>query len=235
MVSKLPWRQAATLILARNAGTNSNIFQEKQKRQIEILYIKRASKSSDVFSSNYAFPGGTADAADFSNKWWSVFAKMTDRLGIDVKQYLNSSVQSDKNILLYKEGGMLENGMPPHVAFRICAIREAFEETGLLLCVDAGKMEKEASGLAGRGSCHFAGTRDLSKWRESVHTDANRFIELCEEFNCVPDVWSLLEWSNWLTPPLLSKRWDTLFYICCLRGSLVASADKVGFNNHVGE
>ena len=36
------------------------------------------------------------------------------------------------------------------------------------------------------------------------------------ELECVPDVWSLSEWSNWLTPTNLARRFDTLFYISFL-------------------
>lgn len=34
------------------------------------------------------------------------------------------------------------------------------------------------------------------------------------EFDCVPDVWSLIEWSNWLTPRKYTRRYDTLFFMC---------------------
>lgn len=36
------------------------------------------------------------------------------------------------------------------------------------------------------------------------------------ELECVPDVWSLSEWSNWLTPTSFTRRYDTLFYISFL-------------------
>lgn len=34
----------------------------------------------------------------------------------------------------------------------------------------------------------------------------------------MPDVWSLVEWSNWLTPENMPRRYDTVFYLCCLEG-----------------
>lgn len=33
-----------------------------------------------------------------------------------------------------------------------------------------------------------------------VYEDASNFLKLCEELNVVPDLWSLHEWSVWLTP-----------------------------------
>lgn len=58
---------------------------------------------------------------------------------------------------------------------------------------------------------------DLSLWREKVHKDANAFIDLCIETELCPDLWSLYEWMNWLTPISVGhKRFDTMFYICCV-------------------
>lgn len=58
---------------------------------------------------------------------------------------------------------------------------------------------------------------DLSAWREKVRKDGSAFIDLCVETGLCPDVWSLYEWSNWLTPISVGhKRFDTMFYICCL-------------------
>ena len=36
------------------------------------------------------------------------------------------------------------------------------------------------------------------------------------ELQCVPDIWALVEWSDWLTPRNLHvrRRYDTVFYLC---------------------
>lgn len=39
-------------------------------------------------------------------------------------------------------------------------------------------------------------------------------LSFCRELECVPDIWGLLEWSDWLTPRNLPIRYDTLFYVC---------------------
>ena len=38
----------------------------------------------------------------------------------------------------------------------------------------------------------------------------------CRELQCVPDIWSLVEWSDWLTPRNMHRRYDTVFYLCFL-------------------
>ena len=58
---------------------------------------------------------------------------------------------------------------------------------------------------------------DFSAWREKVRNDADAFIDLCAETGLCPDLWSLYEWSDWLTPISVGhKRFDTMFYLCCL-------------------
>ena len=58
---------------------------------------------------------------------------------------------------------------------------------------------------------------ELSEWRERVRNDADSFIELCLSLNECPDLWSLYEWWDWLTPISVGhKRFDTMFYVCCV-------------------
>ncbi|CAI8055882.1 Nucleoside diphosphate-linked moiety X motif 19 [Geodia barretti] len=56
----------------------------------------------------------------------------------------------------------------------------------------------------------------LDHWRDRVHNDATEFLNLCSELRCVPDIWSLLEWSDWLTPRNFHIRYDSVFYLCVL-------------------
>jgi len=57
---------------------------------------------------------------------------------------------------------------------------------------------------------------ELVMWQSKVHDDANMFLKLCEKLQCCPDLWALHEWSNWLTPNILSSRYDTIFYLACM-------------------
>ena len=85
------------------------------------------------------------------------------------------------------------------VAFRINAIRETFEETGILLTLD--------------DKIH-----DLDpEWRTKVHNKPSEFLALCQYLNTCPDIWCLKEWTDWLTPLHLKEksRFDTIFYVAC--------------------
>ena len=75
--------------------------------------------------------------------------------------------------------GLLE----PDVGFRINAIRECFEETGILLHLSIDEKVK---------------AEEIAKWRPIVHSDASQFLPMCRQLKIVPDVWSLVEWSDWL-------------------------------------
>ncbi|XP_075849858.1 acyl-coenzyme A diphosphatase NUDT19-like [Microcebus murinus] len=59
----------------------------------------------------------------------------------------------------------------------------------------------------------------LDAWRERVRRDARRFLHLCAHLDCAPDVWALHAWGGWRTPFSrgLSRRFDTAFFLCCLR------------------
>lgn len=49
---------------------------------------------------------------------------------------------------------------------------------------------------------------------------------LCRDLNALPDVWSLYEWSNWVTPKPSPKRFDTAFFVCCTEGEIDAKHDQ---------
>ena len=51
------------------------------------------------------------------------------------------------------------------------------------------------------------------------------YSSACRELRCVPDIWSLVEWSDWLTPRNMGRRYDTVFYLCCCETTPPISAD----------
>ena len=58
--------------------------------------------------------------------------------------------------------------IPSEVAFRICAIRETFEESGILLL----------KSLADEQQSHL-NTEDIQSWRKKVYADASKFFTMC--------------------------------------------------------
>lgn len=87
--------------------------------------------------------------------------------------------------------------------YRIAAIREAFEECGVLLARTAG----EQSLLSGKR------VAELQDWRDRIHKGEASLHDLLtrEQLRLAGDV--LVEFAHWVTPDLMSKRFDTWFFL----------------------
>ncbi|OBZ89211.1 Nucleoside diphosphate-linked moiety X motif 19, mitochondrial [Choanephora cucurbitarum] len=81
---------------------------------------------------------------------------------------------------------------------KICAIRETFEESGLLLTTPP------------------LTTVNLDEWKQRIHQDASQFRVLCDTFHVRPAVERLIPFSNWITPITEKKRYNTLFFLTVL-------------------
>ncbi|KAJ8955468.1 hypothetical protein NQ318_003568 [Aromia moschata] len=62
---------------------------------------------------------------------------------------------------------------------------------------------------------------EVKKWQKKVHNDPDQFLNMCTQLDIHPDVWSLHDWSNWMTPSELHHRFDTMFFITSYRKRLV--------------
>ncbi|KAL0108484.1 hypothetical protein PUN28_015196 [Cardiocondyla obscurior] len=154
----------------------------------------------------YVFPGGTVDQADADLKWCkhlAAFGLDGDRLACLVPK-----TSSRPQIYQTKKNELLKE-----VSLRITAIRETFEECGILIC----RREKHRDAATGWAEHVSVPKSELRTWQSRVHDDATEFLNLCEKFECYPDLWALHEWRNWLTPTTAyEKRFNTAFYLTCM-------------------
>ncbi|KAF2276612.1 uncharacterized protein EI97DRAFT_377470 [Westerdykella ornata] len=88
-------------------------------------------------------------------------------------------------------------------AYRMAAIRETFEECGILLAKhkDSGKL---LSGLS---------DAEREQGRRAVHSGKTTFPDLLARWNAVPDTESLIPFTRWITPPNVPKRFSTQMYL----------------------
>jgi 8-oxo-dGTP pyrophosphatase MutT (NUDIX family) len=93
-----------------------------------------------------------------------------------------------------------ERTSPEKRALRIAAIREAYEEAGILLARDPG----------GGG---FRGDERAARARDDVAHDRRAFIDLVRELDVRLDLDALTVFSRWITPAMMPKRFDTWFYL----------------------
>lgn len=159
-------RQAATVALLRDGADG-----------LEVLLLRR--HGGHVFGANaYVFPGGAVDAADSD----AVFAQRSAS-GLDyVQRCLDTRADAD--------------GDPNAVAYWTAAIRECFEEAGVLIACDCGELAPDRV-LSARTALN-AGTRH---WADVIEDLDLRF---CLE--------RLVYFAHWTTPAGMPKRYSTRFF-----------------------
>jgi len=113
--------------------------------------------------STYVFPGGIIEKkADFSNDWMELFKHSFAKFGTDFTCLVN--IQGRRPPVLKKSC----TDIPSEVAFRICAIRETFEESGILLLKSFTDAQKS-----------YLDFDEIQRWRKEVYTDATKFFTMC--------------------------------------------------------
>ena len=213
------WREAASIILAAKDSASPGVVEDTDsdtppitatgsddsKYDYKILLLQRHEKSKFMPGAN-VFPGGTACEADFSIDWANVFTFITKRDLGDIIKDLDVGVVRPPMLSRNRHAGI-----PPDLGFRIAAIRETFEESGVLL-VKGARMRDITDA-------------QLDEFRQKITLDPRKFGSFCKDLQVVPDIWALKEWNNWLTPVSPGQkdpqegtrnRFDTVFYLCCL-------------------
>ena len=113
--------------------------------------------------STYVFPGGLIEKhADFSNDWMELFKQSFAKFGTDFTTLVN--IQGPRPPVLKKS----TTDIPSEVAFRICAIRETFEESGILLLKNLSSKHQSRLSLY-----------EVQIWRKKVYADASNFLNMC--------------------------------------------------------
>jgi len=147
-------------------------------RGLEVLLSRRAERG-DHNSGAWVFPGGLLDAGD--------------RAAHGCCAGLDDATASARL-------GLESHGLDYYVA----AVRECFEESGLLFALDAnGALLELDAGLAER----------IAPWRGALHRGERSLLDLCEAFGLRLAVDRLAYLSHWITPPIRPKRFDTRFFI----------------------
>ena len=162
----------------RPAATVAIVRDGDENRGIEVLLCRRAERG-DHNSGAWVFPGGLVDRADRAAH--GVCAGLDD-------------VQASAAL------GLPEGGLDYYIA----ALRESFEEAGLLIAVDANDRMVELD---------EADERRLATWREPLNRGERSIGEFCAHAGVRLAVDRLVYLSHWLTPLGRAKRFDTRFFI----------------------
>jgi len=97
-------------------------------------------------------------------------------------------------------------------ALRIAAVREVYEEAGVLLACD-------------RAGEPFGGDDRAGAAREAVSKDERPFLDLVRELDLRLNLDALTVFARWITPSMMPKRFDTWFYLARANSDQLAVCD----------
>ena len=149
-------------------------------RGLEVLMLQR-SHSLKFMPGVYVFPGGALDAADSSPEIQAMCSGLED--------------EAASRALGVERGG---------IAYWVAAIREAFEEAGILLAYDAsGSMVSLHGDAAERYRAH----------RSSLDERRGDFGAIVRDEGLRLAVDRLTYFGHWITPVSAPRRYDTRFFL----------------------
>ncbi|RVE74726.1 hypothetical protein OJAV_G00024730 [Oryzias javanicus] len=232
------WREAATLILAAGHRLGADTLSSRTPLSVsppsgsssarahlplssrfdyDVLLLKRSAKSG-FMPNAYVFPGGALDSSDFSSDWLDVFSSFSNSPNFGLRE--SKQLVETRPAIFATDRLKLGSPIPGEVALRICALRETFEESGVLLVLpktEVASLEQPYHSKPYKVP-QFSES-ELSQWRTLVNQNPTNFIRMCRELEVLPNIWALHEWANWLTPVARygQRRFDTAFFLCCLQ------------------
>jgi 8-oxo-dGTP pyrophosphatase MutT (NUDIX family) len=155
------------------------------------VYLLKRSGKSGFFPGSYVFPGGTVASEDAEADFWLEHSDL-DRIGVERRL-----------------GGTLP--AMEALAYGVAAIRETFEEAGVLI---ASRAQDPFSGM--EAICEMRKTQRLSKgWIREWAVSGGWHLLL-----------SLLDrWAHWITPEAFKPRFDTRFFLAFVPADQECSPD----------
>ncbi len=105
------------------------------------------------------------------------------------------------------------------ILYRVNALRELFEETGILLYRDIDELQDNDNIIYPIKSRMYSFNNDDNKtleWRHKILSDPFQFEMLYRSMNIVPDILSMVPWARLRTPWRTGRRWDARFYIALI-------------------
>ena len=168
------------------------------RQSFEVLMLKRSTEL-DFSAGAYVFPGGAVDPEDI-------------QLG---PRCLGISDHEASKILELNEGG---------IATYVAAIRECYEEAGIMLI-------SADDSPTGSGSKHLdLGAADQKdkyiSLRRQLNQGSVRFVDAVNSNNLFLAASDLFYISHWVTPPGGSRRYDTRFFVALAPDNQEALSDK---------
>ncbi len=159
----------------------------------EVFLLRRHEKSA-FMGGNFVYPGGRVDKGD----WGSAFIPCDDRC-MAAREWTATSQPREENI-----------------ACRVSAIRELFEEAGILLARHDGEQVR----LEGDVGVRFA------EYRALFHSGKLEFGTMIDRESLELGFRELYYYAHWITPEARSMRFDTYFFLARHPSCQEATCDR---------
>jgi glyoxylase-like metal-dependent hydrolase (beta-lactamase superfamily II)/8-oxo-dGTP pyrophosphatase MutT (NUDIX family) len=156
---------------------------------MQVLLMRRAPRAGDIHSGACVFPGGLLDAAD-----------------ADGSKLCRGLDDTQASARLGLAAGAL--------AYWFAAMRECFEEAGLLYATAQDRSHLDAAQLA-----------QIGTQRAALNRRELTMAELCSRFDLHLAADRIAYLDHWLTPPGVPKRYDTRFFVAEAPPLQVATQD----------
>jgi len=155
------------------------------------VFMLRRSGASHFAPYAYVFPGGTLSESDLSERALA-------RMRVDAKEMKQFQVQPAPGVPFVPLASAREAA-----GLLFAAVRELYEEAGVLLACDSGGAPAPS---------------DAGEARPD-------FLELLESRDLYADARKLTLFSQWLTPPQFPQRYNTHFFLARASADAAAAAD----------
>jgi len=188
-------RDAATLILMRDV--------DRVRTGIEILLVRRHARS--IFMPGaYVFPGGAVETADYTLQAEKICQ------GLSFEQAQN----------------IIAGTSPPEKAlgFFVAAIRETFEEAGVLLAYGE---TLNIIAFREEGKVRF------TKYRRQIRKDPFSFPTIIEREGLKLATENLFYFAHWITPDFSPIRFDARFFVSVAPSNQEVLCDALETTDHV--
>ncbi|XP_062551728.1 acyl-coenzyme A diphosphatase NUDT19-like [Armigeres subalbatus] len=196
------WRDSASLLILARDG---NLPAAKNQYNYKVLAFKRTEKTS-FMPNSIVFPGGAFDKQDENLQWNGFFSSM----GVASEQLKNLTAVAGPRPFIFENDS--DDVLDRNISLRLTALREAYEELGVLI-----GQKTDQLGVSSSGYSIAIPDSDILSNQKAVHDNELPFVNLCKKLGIVPDVFNMYEWSVWLTPAMFRKRrFETAFYLVAL-------------------
>ena len=190
----MPVRPAATVLLVRD------VVGDDGDPAIEVCMLRR-NLGASFAAGAHVFPGGSVDEADGDAEFETLCRDRTD---------------AEASATL----GVAQGGL----SFWVAAVRECFEEAGVVLAYPPTAGE-------GIGSSDMLDASDpavrerFAAHRDALNAGTDHFLDVCRAEGLQLATDALHYISRWITPGFMPKRFDTRFFVCAAPPGQVALHD----------